>query len=320
VSLTRPRIVIAEAYAADAVGRLRAAGDVVEVIGATDSELRAALADAAALLVRTYVRVDAGLLDVAPQLRVIGRGGVGLDNIDVSAARARGVTVVYTPAASTRSVAEHTLALLLAVERRILAGDAAVRGGTFRQTRDATVFRELGDLTLGIVGMGRIGSAAARIAALGFGMRVVYTDVVPVGPFDFPATPVALARLLAESDVISLHVPLTRQTRGMIDAEALARCRSTAILLNTSRGAVVDSAALAEALTQGRLAGAGIDVFDAEPVPAGHPLRSAPNAVLSPHVAGRSAAALAHMNDVVDDVIRVLSGSPPRFAAASDGW
>lgn len=320
MSPTRPRIVIAEAYAADAVERLRAAGDVVEVIGATDSELRAALSDAAALLVRTYVRVDAGLLDAAPRLRVIGRGGVGLDNIDVSAARARGVTVVYTPAASTRCVAEHTLALLLAVERRILAGDAAVRGGTFRQARDATVFRELGDLTLGIVGMGRIGSAAARIAALGFGMRVVYTDLLPVGPFDFPATPVQLPRLLAESDVISLHVPLTEQTQGMIDAQALARCRSTAVLLNTSRGAVVDAAALAEALTQGRLAGAGIDVFDAEPVPAGHPLRCAPNAVLSPHVAGRSAAALARMNDVVDDVIRVLSGSPPRFAADSGGW
>ncbi|MCB9850286.1 MAG: hydroxyacid dehydrogenase [Phycisphaerales bacterium] len=313
----RPRIVLAEAYAEDAVARLRAVGDVVDVVGADLQALRDALHDADALLVRTYVRVTPELLDAAPKLRVIARGGVGLDNIDVSAAMDRGIKVVYTPAASTRSVAEHTWGLILAVERHIVAGDAAIRCDAFMASRNAMRLRELGELTLGVIGMGRIGSAVARIAATAFGMRVLSNDIIDVGPFDFPLTSVNKTRLYQESDIITLHVPLTRQTRGLIAADALAACRPTTTLINTSRGPVVDTHALAQALADGKLGGAGLDVFEDEPIPAGHPLLAAPNAVLTPHVAGRSAAALGRMNDVVDDVIAVLAGKTPRYVASS---
>ncbi|HRX85482.1 MAG TPA: NAD(P)-dependent oxidoreductase, partial [Phycisphaerae bacterium] len=314
------RIVLAEQYAADAVAKLRTAGDVVEITGNDVSALRAALTDADALLVRTYTAVTDDLLAAAPKLKVIGRGGVGLDNIDVNAAHTRGITVVYTPAASTRSVAEHTWGLILAVMRNLVGGDQAVRGGTFLETRSRLRFRELGDLALGIVGMGRIGSNVGRIAALGFGMRVAYTDIAPVGPFDFAADAVSFEQLLAESDVLSLHVPLTPATRDMIRSETLAHVRPGAILINTARGSVVNAAALADALRSGRLAGAAIDVFDSEPPAGNHPLLNAPNLLLSPHVAGRSAVAVARMNDVVDDVVRVLAGEPAAYPAPHTGW
>jgi D-3-phosphoglycerate dehydrogenase len=291
----------------------------VNVVGADASQVQAALADADALLVRTHVSVTADMVAAAPRLRVIGRGGIGLDNIDLVAARARGITVVYTPAASTRSVAEHTWGLILAVERRIVQGDAAVRGGAFMEARQRSSFREVGGLTVGVVGMGRIGTAVGRIGAAGFGARVIYNDIVAVGPFDFPARAVSKEQLWAESDIITLHVPLTPLTRGLIDTEVLAKCKAGAVVINTARGAVVDAAALAEGLSTGRLAGAGIDVFDEEPVPAEYPLLAAPNVVMSPHVASRSAEALARMNDVVDDVVNVLSGRSPRYAAPREG-
>lgn len=316
----RPRIVLAEAYSPDAVARLRAVGEVVDATDADALRLRALLADADALLVRTQTRVSDEMLAAAPRLRVIGRGGVGLDNVDVAAAHARGITVVYTPAASTRSVAEHTWALILAVERGIVRTDAAIRAGRYPEARASAVYRELGGLTLGVVGMGRIGSAVARMGALGFGLRVVYHDIAPVGPFDFPATALAQEALYAASDIVSLHVPLTPQTRGLIGAEALARFRPSTVLINTARGAIVDAAAVARALHGGALAGAGIDVFDEEPLPSDHPLLAAPNAVLTPHVAGRSGPALKRMNDVVDDVLGVLAGRPPKFAASIEGW
>lgn len=318
--MARPRIVIAEAYAADAVARLARAGEIVDAVGADRARLRACLHDAEALLVRTYTQVNGELLAAGPRLRVIGRGGVGVDNIDVAAAQARGITVVYTPAASTRSVAEHTWALLLALVRGVLPGDSAVRADRFNASRGSARFTELSEMTLGVIGMGRIGSTVAAIAARGFGMRVCCHDIAAVGPFDFAVEAVSLADLLASADAITLHVPLTSLTRNLINAETLARCRRGAILLNTARGGVVDPAALAEALHAGRLAGAAIDVFDEEPPPADHPLRSAPNILLSPHVAGRSVGALQRMNDVVDDVVRVLAGHPPNFAVPPSGW
>jgi phosphoglycerate dehydrogenase-like enzyme len=315
---TRPRVVIAERYSASAIDRLRSVAEVVDLVGAERGALLGALHNADALLVRSYVAVDDELLAHAPRLKVVARGGVGLDNIDVARAHSRGLVVVHTPAASTRAVAEHTLGLLLAVERCLAVCDADVRADRFNERRRETRFRELGDLTLGILGMGRIGSAVGRCAALGFGMRVIYHDIIPVGPFDFPQAAVTRDRLLADSDVLSLHVPLTAATRGMIDGQALAQMRTGAILINTARGALVDAAALADALRAEHLAGAGIDVFAEEPPAPDHPLLTAPNVVLSPHVAGRSQVALARMNDVVTDVIAVLNGQRPRHPAHPD--
>jgi len=315
MSQTRWRILFAEPFAAQAVARMREIGEVRELTNCDESDLVNAVADCDALLIRTYSRVTRRVLEAAPRLRVIGRGGVGLDNVDLEAARERGVTVVYTPGAATEGVADLTFALMLALVWDLRGCDAGVRGGRFGETRAVVVPRGLHALTLGIIGLGRIGKAVARRAIHGFGMSVLFNDIVDPGPLDFSATRVEKDRLYAESDVISLHVPLTDTTRGLIGESTLARFKPGAVLINTSRGAVVDSYALDHALRSGRLGGAGLDVFDPEPLPADHPLLSAPNTVFTPHVGARTALAQERMNAVVEDVIRVLQGLAPQYSA-----
>lgn len=314
----QPTVVVAEAYSESAMRRLHDAAHVVEVAGKDAAALRDAIENADALLVRTYVSVTDDLLSAAPRLRVVGRAGVGVDNIDVAAARRRGVVVVHTPAAATRSVAEHTVALMLALERKIQVGSQAVRNGDFRAAREKIRYRELGDLTLGIVGMGRIGSCVAGICAAGLGMRILYNDIADVGPFEFPARQCEKDELFATADVVTLHVPLTPLTRGLINAASLTGFKPTTTLINTARGAVVDLSALAAALNNGQLAGAALDVFDPEPPPLDHPILAAPNVVVTPHVASRSHAGLERMNDVVDDVIRVLNCESPQYPAINE--
>jgi phosphoglycerate dehydrogenase-like enzyme len=287
----------------------------MELADPDEGALRAALPEADGLLVRTRTRVTADLLAAAPNLRVIGRGGVGLDNIDVEAARERDIVVVHTPAAATESVADHTLALLLALLRGTHAADAAIRAGAYAKGRNAFVTRELHSLTVGIIGLGRIGKAVARRCRHGFGCRVLYNDLVAPGYVDFVAESVSKERLYEEADVVTLHVPLTEATRRLIDAEALARFRRGALLINTARGAVVDAHAVADALQAGHLGGAAFDVLEEEPPAADDPLLSAPNVVLTPHIAARTAAALERMNDVVVDVLAVLRGHEPRWPA-----
>ena len=175
--------------------------------------------------------------------------------------------------------------------------------------------RELCGLTLGIVGLGRIGTCVGRTCAAGPGMRVLYNDIVDVGPLDFEAAAVGKSELFRTADVVSLHVPLTPLTRQMINANVLATFKPGATLINTARGAVIDLAALADALRREKLAGAALDVFQPEPPPVDHPIRSAPNVLLSPHVAARTEAGLARMNDVVHDVIAVLEGRFPQYPA-----
>ncbi len=305
------KIVVAERFEPWAVQRLRAVGTVLELAACDEPTLLAAVAEADALLVRTYAKVSARVIAAAPRLRVIGRGGVGLENIDVAAARAAGIAVVHSPAAATEAVADLTVGLMLGLLRRIREADAAVREARWREVRDGAASREMGELTLGIVGMGRIGRAVVRRCHLGFSMRVLYNDIVDVGPLDFPAESVDKARLYAESDIVSLHVPLTDQTRGMIGAIELALFKPGALLINTARGAVVNEYALAQALIEQRLGGAGIDVFDQEPLPQGHPLLAAPHTLLTPHIAARTIGGLHRMNEVVDEVIAVLKRGAP---------
>jgi phosphoglycerate dehydrogenase-like enzyme len=290
------------------LGRVRRAG------GFDEASLMREVEGADALLVRTRAQVTGGVIRAGRRLRVIGRGGVGLDNIDLAAARECGVVVVYTPAASSDAVAEYTIGMLLALERHLLAGDSAVRTGGFRQARSTLVGRELRGLTIGLVGLGRIGSRVGRICANGFGMRVVFNDIAPVSVDGFAAEAVEKSHLWESADVVSLHVPLTESTRRMINRETLSRFKPGATLVNTSRGAVVESAALAEALVAGRLAGAALDVYEVEPLPADDPLMSAPNLLLSPHIASRSHRGLARMDDVVEDLAAVLLGRTPKFA------
>lgn len=316
---SRPyHIVVAEPYSESALAALREVGQVRILDSCDEPSLLTAVADADALLVRTYARVTARVFEAAPGLRVVGRGGVGLDNVDLSAARARGVIVVYTPAAATHSVAELTIALMIALERNLLAGDEAVRTDHLAEARSRPHGREFQGRTVGIVGLGRIGRAVARACGPGLGMRVLYNDLVDVGRVEFPAESASKPVLFRESDVVSLHVPLTKRTRHLINADVLATFKPAATLINTARGAVVDLIALADALRSGRLAGTALDVFDPEPLPRDHPILSAPNVLFSPHVGARTHEGLARMNEVVHDVIAVLQGRSPKYPAPAD--
>jgi phosphoglycerate dehydrogenase-like enzyme len=254
---------------------------------------------------------DAAVLASSPALRVIARVGVGIDSIDLEAATAHGVAVTVTPGANEDTVADHTLGLMLAALRRLCEHDAAVRRGEWNRTGEHAAWMLSGG-TVGLVGFGHIGRiVAARLR--GFDVRVLATD--PIKPRGPAVEAVALDELLAASDVVSLHVPLLPTTRGLIGARELELMRPSAILVNTSRGGVVDEPALVEALRTRRIRAAALDVFADEP-PADSPLLRLPNVVLSPHVAGlsiRSVRAMAHL--ATASVIDVLRGRAPAHLA-----
>jgi (S)-sulfolactate dehydrogenase len=284
------KIVIAEFMDEAAVASLRAKFAVHHHPGLVDrrDELAAALADADALIVRNRTRVDAGLLVAAPRLAVVGRLGVGLDNIDLGACRARGIEVIPATGANALAVAEYVICTVMLLLRGQYLSSAAVAAGEWPRTALGEG-RETAGKTLGIVGFGGIGRLAARLAQA-LGMRVIAADALI--PADSPVWRDAgvarrdLDTLLAESDAVSLHVPLTPETRRLIDAARIGRMKPGAVLVNSARGGIVDEAALAAALASGRLAGAALDVFEREPLSAGSPLAGVPNLVLTPHVAG----------------------------------
>ena len=293
---------------------LRARCEVRQTTGLKEPELAARLGDVDALVVRSETKVTAAILDAAKSLQVVGRAGVGVDNIDVRAATARGVYVVNAPLGNIVAAAEHTVALTLALLRRVVDADRSVRAGEW--TRSKFIGRELRGKTLGLVGVGRVGGEVAR-RAVGFGMTVIAHD-----PFATEASAraagarlVELDELLRTADVISLHVPLTEKTRGLVDGAALAKLKPTAVIVNASRGEVVDLDALAAALEKGSIAGAALDVFATEPLPADAAIRRAPRTVLTPHIAGSTAEAQTNVAvDVVEQILDVLDGRPARFA------
>jgi len=264
----------------------------------------------AEVLVVTYLdRVDEALLSGLPAVRQVSSYGVGLNHIELQAVSRRGITLTNTPDVVTDATADLAMALLLAAARRVCEGDRLIRAGGWREAAPEFLLgREVTGKTIGIVGFGRIGQAVARRAA-GFGMRILYTSPREAG---FPgATRVDLDALLATSDFVSLHCPLTDVTRDLISRERIAQMKPGAILVNTSRGPVVDEEAVAEALEDGRLFAAGLDVFRNEPqVP--ERLRRAENAVLTPHLGSgtrETRNAMAHM--VWDEVLRRVTGRPP---------
>jgi len=251
--------------------------------------------------------VSGEVLSRAPQLKIVSRRGVGYERIDLDAARARGVTVTITTGANQHAVADHVFALLLAVARGIVAGHNGIVAGRWQ----ATSGPELGGKTLGIVGLGRVGKGVAR-RALGFEMTVLAID--PVHDEQFAAEHgvayVELEELLARADAISVNASYNPTTRGLIDAAALARMKPGAIVINTARGGIVDESALAEALHNGRLRGAGVDVFDHEP-PLNSPLLTAPNVVLAPHAGAYTDEAMIAANLLAAQlVVRKMCGEP----------
>jgi len=281
------------------------------------AQLERAVADCEGLLCLLTDRVDGRVIGAAPDLKVISSCSVGVDHIDIEAATARGISVGFTPGVLTETTADLAFALMLAAARQIGEGERFVRRGDWTPGRrwqlDGFLGRDLHGATLGLVGLGPIARAVAA-RAQGFGMRVVGWSR---SPHDHPGIEqVDLDTLLADSDFVSVHVALTPETRGLIDAKAFSAMRPGAILVNTARGAVVVEAALVEALRSGRLAAAGLDVFEHEPLPIDSPLMTQDNVVLTPHIGSASLATRLRMADLaVDNLLDGVMGRPLRHCA-----
>jgi D-3-phosphoglycerate dehydrogenase len=302
------------------VDRLRKAGLAVRQASATDMATVAAEIGPAQVAVTRNAGLSAAAIDAAPALRLIVIHGVGHDRVDLARAVTRGIVACNTPADNARSVAEHAVALMLALARQLRPADALVRAGRFEAKYGLRV-EDLRGKTLGIVGCGRVGLETAALARAAFRMRVLgYSPSAdPAALARRRIEPCSdLARLLEESDVVSLHARLRPETRGLIGRAELARMRPGAWLVNTARGALVDEAALLDALASRRIAGAALDVFATEPLPASHPLLALDNVLLSPHIAGSSDQALsATASQVARVILGFLRGrTPPNLLAA----
>lgn len=296
------------------VQRIAAAGLTLGLVnGHEPAQLREAGPNARALIAWGG-RYDGAVFDALPDLKVLARGGAGYDNIDLSAAAARGIVTTYVPGGSDDEVAEHTVALLLALARKIPHGDRAIRAGGWPSSAQLAPMRRVRGARLGLIGFGRIAQAVAwRARALG-------VDVTAFDPFRSADTlaragverATSLELLLAEADVVSLHLPGGVGDPPLIGARELAIMKPTALLINTARGSLVDTDALVDALRAGRLAGAGLDVMTPEPPPSGHPFLSLDNVILTPHSAAFSVPALSAIRErVLDNVLAVLGGQPP---------
>jgi D-3-phosphoglycerate dehydrogenase / 2-oxoglutarate reductase len=304
-----PRILVAERIAPAGLELLATVGEVVDGAALDRGALLEAIADVDALVVRSATQVDAELIARADALRVIGRAGVGVDNVDVSAATRRGILVCNAPQSNIVSAAEHTVALLLAIARNVPQAHAALIEGRWERSRFGGV--ELDGKTLGVLGFGRIGQLVAA-RARGLGMRILaYDPHVTRERFrELGATPAAsVDEVLESSDFITLHLPLTAETHHLISRDALARMRPDARLINAARGSLVDTAALVEALQEGSIGGAALDVFEQEPLPADSPLLALSNVVVTPHLAASTTEAQDRAGvQVAEQVVAALTG------------
>jgi D-3-phosphoglycerate dehydrogenase / 2-oxoglutarate reductase len=315
--MSTPRILIADGLAPDGIALLEQIGQVTTNPKITTDELLAALPDFQALVVRSRTRVTAQILEAGSQLKVVGRAGVGVDNIDVAAAVARGVVVVNSPMAASISVAEHTLALMLALARQVPAADAALKQG--RWEKSAFMGTELSGKVLGLIGLGRIGALVANRAAA-FGMSVLAYD-----PFlsadqirERNAEPADIEGVLQRADYLSLHLPLTNDTRGLIGEKQLNMLRRGARIVCAARGGVLDEDALCAALDSGQVAGAALDVFAHEPPMPGS-IATHPRVIASPHIGAQTSEAQARAGvAIAEEVSAVLQGKEPRWRVLSN--
>jgi D-3-phosphoglycerate dehydrogenase / 2-oxoglutarate reductase len=294
---------------------LREAAEVRMATGVDPETLRREIVGADGLVIRTGGEIDAGLMDCSRNLKVIGRHGVGFDQVDVPAATERGIQVLYTPGANTESVCEHVFAMMIGLSKHFPHMTTSLVAGDFH-SRTSRMGRDIAGRTLGIIGFGRIGRRVGDVAHNAFGMRVLYQDIVappPEAEALAGAKRVGLDELLAESEYVTIHVPLDSSTRHMIDRAALAKMRPDAILINCARGPVVVEADVASALDARRLWGYGGDVFEVEPPGANHPLIGRPDVMLTPHSAAQTVEGLSNMASwIAQDVLGVLRGERPR--------
>ena len=302
------RVFVTRRLPGSALERLAAEHDVEVWQGdlpPSAEELRARVADADGLLSLLTERIDRQLLDAAPRLKAIANYAIGFDNVDMEAAAERDIQVGVTPDVLTDATADLAWALMLACARRLVEARRAVLDGEWRTWEpEGWVGVDVHGATLAVVGAGRIGRAVARRAA-GFDMHVIMVDIGD-----------DLHEALRAADFVSLHTPLTPETRHLIDADALAAMKPTAVLVNTARGPIVDQDALAEALNDGRLGAAGLDVTDPEPLPADHPLLRAPRVLVVPHIGSGTTTARAAMTErAVDNLLAALGGEPMPYPA-----
>jgi D-3-phosphoglycerate dehydrogenase len=311
------KILISDGLSEDGLKLLREAGDVVVNPKITADELIAALPEYHALVVRSRTKVTAKVIEAGQNLKVVGRAGVGVDNIDVAAAIARGIVVVNSPLAASVAVAEHTFGLMLALAHRIVDADVSMKQG--RWEKSAFMGSELSGHVLGLIGLGRIGSLVAE-RAIAFGMAVLATDpyLSDAHIRERRAEPTTLDDLLMRSDYLSLHLPLTDKTRGLFGADQFARMKKGARLVCTARGGVIDEDALRAALDSGTLAGAALDVFAAEP-PAPDSIATHPKVIATPHIAAQTSQAQTRAGvAIAEEVVAVLQGREPRWKVTAN--
>lgn len=295
--------------------RLETAADVV--VGGDVTDLK----NPFGVVISSLIDANGDFMDrLGPSLRVIARPGIGVDNVDLDAATQRGIPVIHTPDAPTESTAEHTVALLMAVAKRVVTGARFLETGAFPRTE--MFGTELRDRILGVVGMGRIGRRVAEICGQGLRMRILACDPF-LGTLDIPGVEFtdSLDDLLARADVVTLHVPLTPHTRHLIGEAQLRRMKRGSYLVNASRGPVVDEQALIRALRDGHLAGAALDVFDPEPPAPDNPLLRMNNVVCTPHIASYTDRGSSAMRSgIVDQLLQLIAGQRPPYIVNPDAW
>ncbi|MGN6370884.1 MAG: NAD(P)-dependent oxidoreductase [Phycisphaerae bacterium] len=306
----KPRIIVTEGLEKTPFAWLRENAEVVEISWKEPEKLRAALAEADGLIVRTYTRVTDELLSHGKKLRVVGRAGVGLDNIDQAACERRKIAVISTPTANTRAVCEYVFNLIFTLARPVVNLKESVSDEAFHAYRKNIRGLELSGKTMGILGMGRIGRGVGKIA-WAMEMEVIYNDLVDVSKdIDYPAKAVSKQELYERADVLTVHVNHQPENLNyhLVDGAAFSKMKATAILVNTSRGEVVSAEDLAVALKSKRIAGACLDVHDPEPLPPEYPLFGCPNVILAPHLAARTQGAMDRMSWVAREVVEFLKG------------
>jgi D-3-phosphoglycerate dehydrogenase len=311
------KILISDGLSEAGINLLKTAGEVVVNPKITAEELIAALPDYHALVVRSRTKVTKRVIDAAANLKVIGRAGVGVDNIDVAAAVAKGITVVNSPLAASVSVAELTLAMMLGLARAVPAADASMKQGKWEKS--AFMGTELYGKTLGLLGLGRIGMEVAKRA------RAFEMSVAAYDPYlsdaqirERGAEPCSFDDVLARADYISLHLPLTKETHNLLGAAQFAKMKKGARIVCLARGGVIDEEALRAALDSGHLAGAALDVFAAEPVPAGS-IAEHPKVITTPHIGAQTQEAQTRAGlAIAEEVLKVIQGREPRFKVTAN--
>jgi D-3-phosphoglycerate dehydrogenase len=312
--MSKPTVLLFESIHEKAVTLLHQQAEVRFAESLDEDDLLQVVGDVDGIIIRANGTVSRRLMEASPRLKVVGRHGVGVDNIDRQAAADLGIAVVITPGTNVESVAEHAVGMMLVLAKCILQADRRLRAGDW-ESRYRLIGNELRGKTLGIVGFGHIGQRTAALCHTMLATPVLYYDVIdcPQAEAELEAQRVSLEELLETADIVSVHAPLLPETCGLINEGGLRKMKPNAFLINTSRGSVVDQAALVQALQEGWIAGAGLDVFDPEPLPSDSPLLKLDNVVVTPHMAAHTQEALLRMATmVVTDVLAVIEGQPPK--------